>query len=385
MNRFKLINSLLITLLSVVFIQCTSEPIAGPEGPAGQDGTNGTNGQDGGNVCLTCHNTDYKILQPETYALSGHATGTSHLTHGSTGCAACHTDGGYINTVYSQTLTASSTFPEERIGCSTCHSGGHASAGVAISGKDAALRSVVAYKLNQRDANGNEVFIDYNGGTSNNCIHCHQPRRNATSALTPNTSGNISISSTFGTHYGNQSALLEGMFGAEIPGATAYPTKGTATHRTSSSCTKCHMGPKNGTTGNHTMSPNLNTCKTCHTGAGVVNYDINAGQTKIKNLMMELAEEIVRLRPTDFRIANYTGTKPFTAPNVFTDATYSPNQLTIMSGTLNYPATDDIKVRVAKAYFNWRYLYQDHSYGLHNPKYAEALLKNTIADLKLIP
>jgi len=56
-----------------------------------------------------------------------------------------------------------------------------------------------------------------------------------------------------------------------------------------------------------------------------------------------------------------------------------------MSGTLNYASTDDVKVRVARAYWNWRYLYQDHSYGLHNPKYAEALLKNTIADLKLIP
>ncbi len=381
MNKFRFFSGIIIIALSFVFIQCTSEPIAGPEGPAGQDGEDGI---DGGNVCLACHNVDYKVIQPETYALSGHGTGTAHIGHGSTGCAACHTEGGYINTVYNETLTATSTFPEVRIGCTTCHSGGHASAGLAISGTDAALRSVTEYTLNQKDANGNDVNVHF-GNTSNNCIHCHQPRRNATSALVPNTSGNIAISSSFGPHYGNQTALLEGMFGYEVSGTTAYPTKSSATHRTASSCTQCHMGPKDGTSGNHSMSPSLNTCKTCHTGAGVVNFDINAGQTKIKNLMIELAEEIVRVRPTDFRIANYTGTKPFTAPNIFTDATYSSNQLTIMSGTLNYASTDDVKVRVARAYWNWRYLYQDHSYGLHNPKYAEALLKNTIADLKLIP
>lgn len=383
MNKVNLLKSLFIVAISLFFVHCTSEdPIAGPEGPAGPAGANG---QDGGYVCLNCHNADYKVVQPETYAMSGHGTGTAHVTHGSTSCGACHTDEGYRQSIGSQTLTLTAAVAEARIGCSTCHSGGHASAGVALGGKDAALRHSGAYTLNQLNEAGQTVSVDY-ANNSNNCTHCHQPRRTATSGLAPATTGTnagkITINSTLGPHYGNQSALLEGMFGAEIAGTTPYPAKGSATHRTGASCTSCHMGAKIGTDGNHTMSPSVQNCKTCH--ATAASYDVNGGQNKIKLLMLELAEEIIRVKAADFRIANYTGTKPFTSPNVFTDPTYSTNQLTVIA-TRYYDPADAVNMKVAKAYWNWRYVYQDHSYGVHNPKYAEALLKNTIADLKTIP
>ena len=34
------------------------------------------------------------------------------------------------------------------------------------------------------------------------------------------------------------------------------------------------------------------------------------------------------------------------------------------------------------ALFNHRFLYQDHSHGIHNPKYAKALLQNSIETLE---
>ena len=385
MNNSKLFISFFAIAIGLVFVQCTSlDPITGPEGPAGANGTNGANGADGGNVCLSCHNTDYKVVQPETYLLSGHNLGTSNVGRTTT-CTACHTHEGYTTSIPTGNILVPTTTPATNtiIGCTTCHSGGHTSAGVAVSGQDAALRHSGAYTLNQVTSTGAPVTINY-GNNSNSCTHCHQPRRTETSGFVPGTSGTISVSSSFGPHYGNQSALLEGIFGHEIAGTTPYPTKGSAKHRTNASCTSCHMGAKSGNQGNHTMSPVLNNCKTCHTGAGVVDYNINAGQTKIKNLMLELGEELVRVRPANYRIANYTGTKPFTAPNVFTDPTYSTNQVTVIS-TINVSPSDATMMRITKAYWNWRYLYQDHSYGLHNPKYAEALMKNSIADIKLIP
>ena len=103
--------------------------------------------------------------------------------------------------------------------------------------------------------------------------------------------------------------------------------------------------------------------------------------------MLELAEELVRVSPETYVIYNYTGSKSFPAANLPIDHTnYHDNDLSILnqSGERVDPNNDKV-VRSAKAFWNWRYIYQDHSYGLHNPKYAEALLKNTIANLKLLP
>jgi len=46
---------------------------------------------------------------------------------------------------------------------------------------------------------------------------------------------------------------------------------------------------------------------------------------------------------------------------------------------------NNLKPDLSKAIWNYRVLYYDHSYGLHNPKYANATLQNTIAALKLLP
>ncbi|MCM2302447.1 MAG: ammonia-forming cytochrome c nitrite reductase subunit c552 [Flavobacteriaceae bacterium] len=400
MKTINFFKGLLALAISLTLVQCTSDdPIPGPAGANGTNGINGapgapgTPGIDGGNVCLSCHNVDFKVVQPATYAISGHAIGGNNL--GKSGaCNACHNEEGYLASKANNWEIASSTIiptpaTKTPIGCTTCHSGGHAAAALAISGKDAALRSADAYKLNQKTAAGADIIIDYKNN-SNSCIHCHQSRRNDVTGLAPNaTTGLISLSTHSGPHYGNQVALLEGMFGAELvgPNAPAYPAKGTAIHRTGSSCTQCHMGAAKDGKGNHTMSPKIDVCKTCHTGAGVVNYNINGGQTKIKNLMLELAEELVRVSPETYVIYNYTGSKSFPAANTPTDhVAYHDNDLSLLnqSGATAHKDNDKA-VRSAKAFWNWRYIYQDHSYGLHNPKYAEALLKNTIANLKLLP
>jgi hypothetical protein len=364
----------------------------GPAGVNGTNGTNGTNGIDGGNVCLSCHNVDYGVVQPATFATSGHASGAA-LPGRAGGCLTCHSDEGYKKSFAIGNISAAIPGLTDAnagiINCTTCHSGGHASSALAISGKDVALRAPSAYKLAVKSDLGTDVIIDYKNN-SNNCIHCHQSRRSGVTGIAPNaTTGNISLSTHTGPHYGNQVALLEGMFGAELvgPGAPAYPAKGTAVHRTGASCTSCHMGAAKDGAGNHTMTPVIDNCKKCHTGAGVVNANINGGQTKIKNLMLELAEELVRVSPETYVIYNYTGSKSFPAANTPIDhVAYHDNDLSLLNqGGATAHKDNDKAVRSAKAFWNWRYIYQDHSYGLHNPKYAESLLKNTIANLKQLP
>jgi hypothetical protein len=399
MKTINFFKSLLVIAISLTLVQCTSDdPIPGPAGADGANGSNGapgtpgTPGIDGGNVCLSCHNVDFKVVQPATFAVSGHASGAALPGRGGA-CLNCHSDAGYKGSFATNNITSSIAGLTDAnagvINCTTCHSGGHAAAALAISGKDAALRTADAYKLNQKTATGTDIIIDYKNN-SNACIHCHQSRRNAETGIPPNaTTGMISLSSHTGPHYGNQVAMLEGMFGAEISG-TAYPAKGSAVHRTGltgkpSSCTTCHMGSAStsGTSGNHTMHPKVDVCKTCHTGAGVVNFNINGGETKIKNLMLELAEEVVRLRPNDFVIYNYTGSKSFPAANIPNDPNEHANQLHTDGTTLD--SNNDLQLKVAKSFWNWRYLYQDGSHGIHNPKYAETLLKNSIAALKALP
>jgi nitrate reductase cytochrome c-type subunit len=407
MKKINFLKGLLALAISLTFVQCTSDdPIPGPAGANGTNGINGTTGApgtpgiNGGNICLSCHNVDFKVVQPATFATSGHASGST--LPGRTGaCLNCHSDAGYKGSFATNNITVAIAGLTDanagKINCTTCHSGGHASAALAISGTDAALRSAGAYRLDQTTAGnrgavapailaGTDIIIDYKNN-SNNCIHCHQSRRNAVTGLAPSTTTfMISLASSTGPHYGNQVSMLEGMFGAEITGATAYPTKGTAAHRTGATCTQCHMGAKNtnGTSGNHTMIPKLDLCKTCHTGAGVVDFNINGGQTKIKNLRLELAEELIRVRPAIFKIANYTGSKALAPANVYVDANASANFLTVIA-TTNVDSRIPADVTIAKGYWNWKFIYQDHSYGLHNPKYADALLRNTIAAVKLLP
>jgi hypothetical protein len=377
MKNLKLIGFLMILASSLIFIQCTSDPIEGPEGIAGVDGVNGTNGLNGvngvngDNSCLNCHNDQFKKMAIETFPSSGHNIAAA-LPGRSGACLNCHSHEGYLASYLPGNITTAfipTTTTATKITCNTCHGGGHKNVANTVAGTDFALRSTEPYKLIGTGSIG--TVIDY-GGSSNNCIHCHQVRR-AGDGYPANADplnanfGKVAINSSFGPHYGGATTMLEGIDANKIAGAVAYPVAGTNPHRTGASCVSCHMGTAKDGKGSHSFKPVLDKCKTCHTGAGVVNYDINGGQTKVKNLMKDLAKEIVRLHPADFSL---------------NDGVADIKDL----GMLVMPSsTKQIPDRVAKAVFNYRYLYQDHSYGLHNPPYARALMTNSIADLKLLP
>lgn len=370
----------MIIASSLMFIQCTSEPIAGPQGLAGIDGVNGVDGingvdgVNGDNSCLNCHNDQFKQSAYETVSASKHDIGAA-LSGRNNSCLNCHSNEGYLASYAAGDITTtytSTAVTQSKITCSTCHGGGHGDVASTVAGTDVALRSTEPYKLVGVGSIGK--VIDY-GGNSNNCIHCHQVRR-AGAGYTANADplsanfGKVAVNGHFGPHYGGAVTMLEGIDGNEIvptSGGIAYPVAGTSAHRTGASCTSCHMGVAKDGKGSHSFKPVLDNCKKCHTGAGVVDYDINGGQTKIKNLMKDLAKELVRLYPTNFSLD---------------DGVADPHYL----GMLVMPSTTaQLPDRVAKAVFNYRLIYQDHSYGLHNPKYATALLTNSIVDLKLIP
>ncbi len=69
MKNFKLINFLIIFATSLLFIQCTTDPIPGPDG---QDGIDGVDGVSGTAECAACHNVAKSEEVHASYLFSGH-------------------------------------------------------------------------------------------------------------------------------------------------------------------------------------------------------------------------------------------------------------------------------------------------------------------------
>lgn len=342
MKKVKIIAFLIILTSSLSFVQCTTEPIPGPPGQAGIngiDGTDGVDGVDGTASCTACHSENHREPIISSYLYSGHAAGGAVGYAGSrANCAQCHSNEGYTDYLETGAANPEGYESPTRIDCNTCHNK-HTTFDFENDGHDYALRN-----MNGVDLTIGIGIIDYEG-TSNNCLTCHQPRR---TPPTDDGNGMFNITPHYGPHYGAQSTMLEGVQGALIAGSVGYPGVGSSTHRQGASCVSCHMGTPNDNDGEHTMVPSLKSCTTCHPGA--TNYDINGVQTEVTALMSEL-EGLLKTE------------------GILDD-----------DGGL---VTGEFPIGSANAYWNWEFVYQDHSHGVHNPAYTKALLKNSIEALKI--
>jgi formate-dependent nitrite reductase cytochrome c552 subunit len=361
MKNLKLVGLLIIVASSLLFIQCTSDVITGPQGLAGIDGTDGTNGTDGTDgtdgvdgvdgvgaaSCITCHSDSHREPIESSYAQSDHAN-QSIMYDGRTlaeytnrtYCAECHVSQGHVEFLETGAVAAVFDAPEA-ISCETCHDK-HGTFDFENDGYDYALRSFDPVPLRKVNA---DYVIDY-GDKSNACITCHQPRTiprlDADEAGVED--GLIEVPNRYGPHYGAQSIMLEGIYGAEIAGTTSYPTAVSSAHRNGASCVSCHMGEPNEGDGQHSMVPTFAACTNCH-GDGAETLMTNL-QTEVDGYMAEL--EVL-----------------FTAQGLL-DAEGN------LVYNVDYPAT------VADAYWNYKMVYYDHSKGVHNPAYTRAMLKNAI-------
>jgi len=365
MKNVKLIGFLMLLSSSLMFIQCTSDAeIIGPQGVAGIngtngiDGTNGTNGADGVDgtaTCVSCHSENHRTPIENSYLLSSHNNQTimydgSTLTdytnksyfYGS--CARCHSNEGYIDYINGE--EAATINNPTVITCTTCHEK-HSTFDFENDGYDYALRNFEPVTLIVDETK----TIDF-GDTSNTCAQCHQPR----TATPTSIDGKFTISSShWGPHHGPQATLIEGIQGANIVGNTAYPTPGSATHRTGSSCVKCHMGETtDGSDGAHSWVQTLNACTTCHTSGAPSEV---GGLTEDMETLAILLEAV-------------TGEDAETG---------DPIVGIIHDG---HPQEGIFTITEAEAAWNYLFILEDKSGGIHNPAYAKALIKNSIEALQ---
>lgn len=370
MKNYKLLKSLLLILCSVAFIQCTSEQIAGP---AGVDGIDGAEGATGTATCVACHSESHRAPIESSYLMSGHFMETSTWTgdllsdYGNRGaydidkvtdeksektiankCAICHTSKGYVDYLTTGDIQWEAYTNPGKVSCTTCHDS-HGTFDFETDGYDYALRNFEPAPLRSApDYTIAYLNEDGTSATSNNCVTCHQPRSMASVDADTDgiEDGKITIPVRYGPHYGSQSILLEGILGVEITGSTEYPTSNP--HRKGASCVSCHMGTEDGDTGSHTFAPTLKACASCHGDTAA--SKLTSLQSEIEGLMDDIKVLLIAEGSIDEN-----------------------------GDPIGGAVVDAI---VSDATWNYRYIYYDHSHGVHNPEYSRALLKNAIDALE---
>ena len=353
----KLKNFIQLTLLASVIVftapSCVKE---GPIGLPGENGTNGTDGADGADgsvTCLACHSGTNMNQKKAEFAMSAHSSGEIAVDYagGRASCAKCHSHEGFLQQATLGSVAGDITNPSAWE-CSTCH-GLHST----FEGTDYALRmnapAIANYDITKK--------IDVKGN-GNMCVNCHQTRAAEPNKAIPGATFKIT-STHYGPHYGSQGNVLAGVGFAEIPGSVAYPAAGSATHLAQASCTGCHMAPFTkekaftGTAmvgrGGHSYIPSVTACNTCHGGTAITNYNYGGVQDEVHVKLDQIRDKLIELGLVEY---------------VEADAAYEPKV-----GT--YPMLH------VQAYFNWKGIKEDRSFGVHNPKYVKALLANTLEAL----
>jgi hypothetical protein len=432
-----------------IFSACTKE---GPMGKNGKDGTNGIDGKDGkdgvdgGTNCQECHNPAMVELKATEFEFSKHSYGEAAFEEsGNVGCTPCHSTQAFLyvckNNVSSafipSTTTAGrwtngyATIPGQSLGeinCATCHSSLHTTYGK----EDFSPLTTVAKVSMTFNGGAKEINLPADGGISNLCVKCHQPRPFANS----NTNGNVlnydslvsfpnvvfyDVAQANGlnkikpgyrthTHYGTVGAIYAGKGGVEFPG-TAYTN---SFHTAGASCQDCHMATQANRTGGHTFvaSGNFSGCNAtgCHTGMNsssavytATRADAKAKLETLAGLLKVNGIEIMNRNPdTEANLwVTKTSNKYDGYLNIY-DPINNPDGIAnnvAGGGTFKNPgstsgwsaaqiATNNglplitLTNKQMGAIINFQLCLREYSLGIHNTKYTMALLNNTIAALQ---
>jgi len=180
----------------------------------------------------------------------------------------------------------------------------------------------------------------YDGGLGNLCSNCHQIRNPQPEV----TAGEIETGTTrFGTHHGAEAQMLlgEGALGLTGNASIHYQA-------VDNTCVGCHMGEGR----NHTFEPDLANCQACH--ADLDTFDRNGVQTETAELLAEIRPLLVSAGILD-NDRDPEGNRSFDA--VFPE-------------------------EVANAMWNYMFVLEDQSMGVHNPAYTKAMLEYALEVLQ---
>jgi len=327
---------------TMLFTACAGQKgPAGPQGPVGPAGPAGPAGPTAAAAdsnptdltCTQCHNDTSQLSGKEVaWAASVHGSGPAAAYAGpNPTCTGCHSSSGFnaaiaagVNNADAQKTALANP---GRIDCRACHE-----IHKTYTSDDWTLKTVAPVKLVALDAT-------YDAGMGNLCANCHQQR----TAFPAAKDGKVSVTSThWGGHHGPEAALILGVGGAG--GVTGKP----AAHYTTvkDTCVTCHLGGA-GPDASHTFAPNVATCVKCH--ADAKDFDVNGVQTEIKGKLDQVKTALQR------------------------KGLFDKDGVAVVG---DYPEAQ------AAALWNYLFVLEDKSNGVHNSDFANALLDSALTALK---
>lgn len=352
-NYMLLICTFCITVMMGLAACEGEDGAAGPAGPVGPVGPGGDTG-DGTQNCIMCHGSS-QLITAKLYQWehSVHATG-GHNDRNATNCAGCHTSQGFLERVETgsdQGVTVATIENPLPQNCYTCHMIHNT-----YTAADWAFTQTNPVTFW-------EGGVTEDLGKANLCISCHQARVVTPALPDPATGGTVNIQTTrYGPHHGPQGMMLPGDGGYKLAGPSVYENSAHTlllANNQANACIVCHMGPAlAGDYGGHTFrvsseegAINTNACIACHTdGASAINALVDDRQAQIEVKLQELEDLLV-------------------ARGLYDAAKGQNNK-------------GDFTEHEAGALYNFKYVEEDKSKGVHNFKYAMALLNNSIAALQ---
>ena len=313
-------------------------------------------------ACATCHQGTHHPFFDE-WVTSPHGNDGFFLREGF--CGGCHEGvaaalrlSGDVSQFYGGGSIAgrpdTSAAPVQRVVCVTCHDPHNAE-------NPGQLRTVADVPL--VTANGRSPVITI-GGSGKLCMHCHHARR----------AGEFQIDEGyghFGPHANPQADMMAGETGYEavaLPGETwADPSH----LNVQNSCKTCHLnmiefggGPGGAAAKGHTFLPTVEACVNCH-GAITAFTDISAlddfdGDGSVEGLQLEVAGLLHKLETAivDSMLARGVDTTNFDFEHLVGDSSIST-------------------FKERQAGWNYFFVEEDKSHGVHNPDYAIQLLQRT--------
>jgi hypothetical protein len=232
---------------------------------------------------------------------------------------------------------------------------------------------------------GDTVFIEKSESSSaitgqtvaykaaNVCVMCHKSRKDVTSYIS---AANVISSSHWGPHEGPQTDVYSGKGGYHFAGL-AY---GTSAHAAiANACVGCHMAPvaENSNVPDHTMKPNVATCKSCHTAYTGADFDIQGGRTVVRNALKELEVAL-----NDAKLLTRSAAAPY-AP--LSDDDLADGQFNLdltRPGSNGVGGNQSLDALTAGALYNYLIIARSKDLGVHNPTYEKQLLWDSIRQLK---
>ncbi|MFA6599329.1 MAG: multiheme c-type cytochrome, partial [Ignavibacteriaceae bacterium] len=320
-------------------------------------------------VCLQCHDAPTHHMVGSYWKESNHATMPLSGEHagGNTSCYPCHSGSAFVKFVNNPAAPGYDKVEDyvKTISCATCHDPHSAN-------HENQLRIVTVDSLK----NGYKPPVG-TGGKGALCMNCHKGRFASKATV----DGFVTTATTVGKnypsriypHYSPQADMFLGQNAYDFGLATL---QGVTTHEgVKDACVTCHM-PLRTSNADHSMKMVLNgadkvtACVECHAGItsfeDVKGYDYD-GDGVVEGTTVEI----------DGMLATLAALLPQTNGAVveLADATTRVADSTAI-------ANSQYGTRVFAGIWNYYFVANDFSHGVHNAKYAVQLLNYTIQYVK---